>query len=388
MKSARVEGDIVGFRKPIFLVDAGEAKAVSPERVAKPLADFIRSAKTSVHIAIYDFRLTDAKAIEDVVGALNAQAEAGVEVKIAYDHRDAPKFGVGDDPAPHGTDPFLNQHFKGSKVRIKPVKSQPAGLSDKVKSESILGSKLMHSKYVIVDGHTPQASVWMGSTNFTDDAWTRQDNNILVIDSPKLSAFYETDFNELWATGAIAGTGVNDSGTVTADDVDLDVAFSPGGGKGIDAEIANLIAGAQRSVDIASMVITSAHVLDALTGILEAGRVPVTGIVDGPEMESSLAAVKRGKNSAGKAGQIDEILGVLVQKASAKFNPHKPTGLHNFMHNKVVVVDDAVITGSFNFSESAQHNAENAVLIRNAKLAEAYRTYVRELVAHYKGNTK
>ena len=31
------------------------------------------------------------------------------------------------------------------------------------------------------------------------------------------------------------------------------------------------------------------------------------------------------------------------------------------MHNKVLVIDDSVITGSYNFSRSAQFNAENYI---------------------------
>lgn len=339
----------------------------------------------SVHVAIYDFRLRDEKAIDDVVGALNDQAEAGIEVRIAYDHRNAPKFGPGDDPAPHGTHRFVQKHFRHTKVQVKPVTAQPPGLSEHAQTESILGSKLMHSKYVIVDGHAPQAAVWTGSTNFTDDAWTRQDNNILVIDSPMLSAFYETDFNELWATGTVAGTGVNDFGTITRNAVNADIAFSPGGGRRIDREIADLIASAQRSVDVASMVITSNDIVEALTDILDAGRVAINGIVDGPEMHSSLASIKRGKEAGEKAVQIERLLGVLVQKKSKAFDPKDPDGLHNFMHNKLVVVDDALVTGSFNFSLSAGHNAENAILIRNPQLADSYRTYVRQLVTKYGG---
>ncbi len=46
------------------------------------------------------------------------------------------------------------------------------------------------------------------------------------------------------------------------------------------------------------------------------------------------------------------------------------------MHNKILVVDDAVITGSYNFSRSAQFNAENLLILENATLAEAYSAYI------------
>jgi phosphatidylserine/phosphatidylglycerophosphate/cardiolipin synthase-like enzyme len=53
------------------------------------------------------------------------------------------------------------------------------------------------------------------------------------------------------------------------------------------------------------------------------------------------------------------------------------------MHNKVLVIDDTVITGSYNFSRSAQFNAENILFIESAALAEAYCAYIDHLKSKY-----
>lgn len=47
---------------------------------------------------------------------------------------------------------------------------------------------------------------------------------------------------------------------------------------------------------------------------------------------------------------------------------------HNIAHNKIIVIDgETVITGSFNFTKSAEEkNAENLFVIRDKKLAERY----------------
>jgi phosphatidylserine/phosphatidylglycerophosphate/cardiolipin synthase-like enzyme len=47
----------------------------------------------------------------------------------------------------------------------------------------------------------------------------------------------------------------------------------------------------------------------------------------------------------------------LVAKHSIKYSDNLP---HNFMHDKVAIADDIVITGSFNFSNNALKNAENS----------------------------
>jgi len=47
-------------------------------------------------------------------------------------------------------------------------------------------------------------------------------------------------------------------------------------------------------------------------------------------------------------------------------------GKHAIAHNKIIIVDGAVVlTGSFNFTKAAEsNNAENLLVIHDAKLAE------------------
>jgi phosphatidylserine/phosphatidylglycerophosphate/cardiolipin synthase-like enzyme len=55
------------------------------------------------------------------------------------------------------------------------------------------------------------------------------------------------------------------------------------------------------------------------------------------------------------------------------------------MHDKVLVADDTVVTGSYNLSHSATENAENVLLIHDPDLAERYCEYIDGLVARYRG---
>src|SRR4051794_3448415 len=134
-----------------FLEQGGQP----PEQVAALLADFLAAARTSLHVAVYDFRLGPALAAQ-VVAALRGRAAAGVDVRIAYD---AGKPGgaatvPGADPAPPGTADFV------------------LALGGGVQSRAITGGdprqpRLMHHKYVVRDGGTPAGAVWTGSANWT-----------------------------------------------------------------------------------------------------------------------------------------------------------------------------------------------------------------------------
>jgi phosphatidylserine/phosphatidylglycerophosphate/cardiolipin synthase-like enzyme len=236
--------------------------------------------------------------------------------------------------------------------------------------------------------NTPAATVWMGSANFTDDAWTYQENNIVQITSPQLSVFYETDFQELWNQGTIQSTGVNDSGKVYLNSTEIDVAFSPGEGRTIDHVIASLISSAQQRIKISSMVITSHAILGSLDDALHHNQVQeFSGIYDATQMDKIVKQWSSSSRNSGIAQTFEEVAAHLVGKHS---EPYSPQGKHNFMHNKVVVCDDAVVTGSYNFSRNATLNAENILVIRHAGIAEQYSQYIDQIVTEYghAGHTK
>jgi phosphatidylserine/phosphatidylglycerophosphate/cardiolipin synthase-like enzyme len=83
-----------------------------------------------------------------------------------------------------------------------------------------------------------------------------------------------------------------------------------------------------------------------------------------------------------KIGAVRDIVAAagLVGKRST---PYSPSSRHDFMHDKVLVVDDTVVTGSYNFSRSAELNAENVLLITSPALAETYAAAIAHLMEKY-----
>src|SRR5438876_10025721 len=87
-----------------------------------------------------------------------------------------------------------------------------------------------------------------------------------------------------------------------------------------------------------------------------------------------------------KRWKVDALKGVIARAGLVGKNstPYTPTGRHDFMHNKVLVIDDSVITGSYNFSRSAQFSAENIVFLESPALAQTYSAYIDHLIAKYR----
>jgi phosphatidylserine/phosphatidylglycerophosphate/cardiolipin synthase-like enzyme len=338
-----------------------------PEDVARWLATFIGGARRSLDLALYDARLSGPlRAI--LTEALRERTEAGVAIRFVYDadKPEPPDLHRGTDPAPSGTGSFI----------------QSLGYP----FQRVGGPKLMHHKYIVRDAGEPTAAVWTGSTNWTDDAWSLQENNIVVIGSPEIAAAYAHDFADLWRERENDGTGEFDVPPVAlhyaGEPLTAQLYFSPGRGLVIDEAVAARVANAQRRVRICSMLLNSGTLLNALLHQLNAGRVPVDGIYDATQMEGVLDQWETVPGNHWKIGAVREIA-ARAHLAGKLSRPYRPDTPHDFMHNKILVVDDTVITGSYNFSRSAQVNAENLLILDNAPLANEYSAYIDRLVARY-----
>ncbi len=139
----------------------------------------------------------------------------------------------------------------------------------------------------------------------------------------------------------------------------------------MDANIASKISKATKEIMLASMVISSGTVLGALVDAIER-CIKVSGVYDGPEMNQVIKDWEKSTNGTGQAkiAQWNVIKNNLVEKHST---PYSENGPHDFMHNKVLVVDQqVVVTGSYNFSQNATHNAENIITLYDGAIARQY----------------
>jgi phosphatidylserine/phosphatidylglycerophosphate/cardiolipin synthase-like enzyme len=347
----------------VFFLAQGEQSADS---VMQRLVAFIGAAKQTLDFAVYDMRFSDSlRAV--LVSALKERSAARVKIRLCYDGDKPlqPNIAAGQDPAPAGTGAFV----------------QSLGYPWR----RIGGLKLMHNKFIVRD----RQSVWTGSTNLTDDAFTLMENNIVQIESASIADDYGQEFEQIWEKENFDNTGdiqtAPESITFSNQPGTARVMFSPGSGSEIDSEVARRVRAASRRVRICSLLINSGTLIGELGNLLNRGGVKIDGIYDHTQMLDVYRQWQEVPSNRWKIGALQQIVARagLVGKNST---PYTPTSKHDFMHNKVLVIDDTVITGSYNFSRSAELNAENILFIESASLAETYSAYIDHLIDKYKSN--
>src|SRR5437588_4245186 len=270
----------------VFFLAQGEQSA---DAVMARLTTFIRAAKQTLDLAVYDMRFSDPLRTQ-LSSALRERANAGVQIRICYDGDKSPQpnTAAGQDPAPAGTGAFV----------------QSLGYPWR----RIAGMKLMHNKFIIRDGQ----SVWTGSTNMTDDAFTLMENNIVQIDSAPLTAYYAEDFEQLWEKENFDNTG--DIRTVAApiafsgQSGTARVMLSPGLGHEIDSEIARRVREAKRRVRICSLLINSGTLISELGNLLQRGIVTGDGLYDRTQMADVYRQWQDVPSNRWKIGALQEII--------------------------------------------------------------------------------
>ena len=322
------------------------------------LASFLERAERSLDIALYDLRRGPATH-QLVCGALGAAAARGVDVRLVYNLDERPVI-TGAAVPPPATRP--------SEVEALPFPT--VGIEG--------WPNLMHHKYVIRD----ETSIWTGSTNWTDDSWSREDNVIAVVDSEAVAAHYAEDFAQLWRRRAVRRSGRVRIESLRVGDATVRTWFSPKRGHKLAHRIAHAIANAERRVRIASPVLTSGPILGTVAEVIADKNVDVAGIVDITQVNEVFDQWAAGAQAMWKSQALQAVL------AGAPFSgkhstPYTPDSVHDYMHAKLTVCDDTVFVGSFNLSHSGEKNAENVLEIEEAGLAERMALFVDELRARY-----
>lgn len=209
-------------------------------------------------------------------------------------------------------------------------------------------SAFMHNKFVVIDG----AQVWTGSWNLTDNGTYRNNNNVLVINSQKLAENYTTEFEEMFIERQFGPTSPENTPhpRLKIGEVLVETHFESEGN--VRARIIELVADATSSVYFMAFAFTDDDIAQAMVGRHRAG-LEVRGVIEA-----------RNTGGIGSVFEPMEQSGVDVL----------PDGNPYVMHHKVIIIDEEiVVTGSYNFSASAaSRNDENVLIVHSSEIAAQY----------------
>jgi len=304
-----LESDTLGAIDVLFTSQQTEADT----SVADELGMAIAGAQSSVDLAVYDL------ALEQIADALVDAHSRGVSVRLVTetDYED--------------------------EAALRQI--QRAGIP--VVADS--GDPLMHNKFVVVD----REQVWTGSWNLTYNGTYRNNNNVVVVHSPRLAENYTAEFEEMFVQAQF-GSGSPDDGTpypyLELDGVVVETLFAPE--DDVRARVLELVSEAQESISFMAFAFTDDEIARSLVQKSRTG-LNVQGVLE------TRTAEDRGAEFA-----FFQQSGVDVRLDG---NPY-------MMHHKVMVIDEhIVVTGSYNFTRSAaERNDENVLIIRDAGIAARY----------------
>jgi phosphatidylserine/phosphatidylglycerophosphate/cardiolipin synthase-like enzyme len=296
-----------------------EADTMADEQaVTRALVSQIEQAQESIYIAAFSFDL------ESVALALMDAARRGVEVVFITDDL----YGLADDEIKFPQAPYFER------LRQAGVQVQTDG-----------GAGLMHNKFIIFD----RSAVWTGSLNLTRNGVCRNNNNAVLIHSESLAAIYLREFEEMhrYEFGASSPSTLAEQ-TVYIDGHGVRVFFAPE-----DQVLANLtpiVALTQQEVLFMAYSFTTHALCDEMVALHQQG-VAVRGVFE----------------SRGSGADHSCLTELLASGADVRQDGNPAA-----MHHKVIILDRRyVITGSFNFSNSAdQTNDENLIIIDDPALAQ------------------
>ncbi len=209
-------------------------------------------------------------------------------------------------------------------------------------------SALMHNKFIIIDG----IDVWTGSMNLTVNGSYRNNNNFLRLRNRLVADDYQAEFDEMFVDRLFGPRSPANTPNpqVTVNGIPIEVYFAPE-----DEVISQVVAevnDAESTIRFMAFSFTENELGDAVLARAADG-ITVQGVFETVGSETVYSEMTR-----------FYCAGLEVRQDG---NPY-------VLHHKVMIMDDdTVVLGSFNFSDSAaESNDENLMIVHDPAVTALY----------------
>ena len=348
-------------------------------------AELIDGAQVSIDVAMYSFR------DNGVLDAIGRARERGVSVRAILESA---------------------HHDKNDPEGTKSAQLEEMG------AEVRWVNKIMHHKFVIIDGprtdaaQAAEATLITGSGNWSYGAGTKFDENTVIVrGDQRLILAFQQEYELLWDNGRLLEWNEDIAAVETIEITDAMIDDATGseavftsenmttytsshgptfrtvsGSGAVRDEIAHLIDGAQDSIWIASGHLRSRQITDALLHAwqsnpdldiqvyLDGQEYVSDGYHDG-EVEDYAECMEEASTDTQRNNCLDDGLhfGWMLNEAGIdlRYKYYAYRWHYSYapqMHHKYLIVDGGLVAaGSYNFSNNAEHNTvENLVIYDGA----------------------
>lgn len=311
--------------------------------VVDKLLNRINAANYSIDLALYSLSGTVGSNIASALMAANGR---GVKVRMIVEYDNSTTVAMT--TMKNSGIPFITDRFDAANG----------------------GGGLMHNKFGIFDYRDKSSAsddwVWSGSWNATDPGNNNDAQNVIEIQDQALANAYTMEFNEMWGSStdvpasSTSRFGIRKTNNTPhrflINGTPLELYFSPS--DRTTSHIYDALSKTATSINIAMLTFTRDDLAQLLISKKAAGNKVRVLLDNNTDTGSEFAAMQ--------AGGIDIFL--------------KPNGLGGLLHHKYAVIDannpnidNVVVTGSHNWSGSAETaNNENTLIIHSKRVANLY----------------
>jgi phosphatidylserine/phosphatidylglycerophosphate/cardiolipin synthase-like enzyme len=324
----------------------GPQEVGGPDDLRGAIVGFIDGAKKKLDIAVQELDSMDIA--EAIVHA--RQRKVRVRLVVEGDYLKTEK--VLADPFQAGGKNEVNREIQNVILRTA------------VDVRSDYNSKIFHQKFIVRDG----SALLTGSTNFTDTGTSTNLNHVVIVRSRKVANLYTREYREIQQGhfGKLNEGHDEKPADVTVSNVPIRVLFAPDHNP--EMEIMKQMMKSRSRIDFAMFTFARSSGIDdtMITLCKDAGR-EIRGVLDNRQANQDWAATK------GLVGA-----GVKLWTATPK------NGLRKLHHKLMVIDEQVVIAGSFNYTGPAtQLNDENIIILGDLEITKKSTINAQKKLATY-----
>jgi phosphatidylserine/phosphatidylglycerophosphate/cardiolipin synthase-like enzyme len=293
--------------------DQPNQRKVSP--LEQAVITDVTAAKRSIDVAVFDFDLND------LGDALIAAKQRGVKVRMVIDSENLASPAVSE----------ITGRLKHAGV--------PITFDDR--------SAFMHNKFLVIDSQI----AWVGSWNMTENDTFRNNNNMIRLRSQLAARSFQEEFDQMFDGVFGPKKAIHLRPEIVLDETPIRIYFSPE--DGVAKYVLTELQKAKKSIRFMAFSFTADPIAQALITQAKAG-ITVQGVFERQNATGTGAAF-----AELQSGGVDVL----------------EDGNCYILHHKTIIIDDRIIiTGSYNFTSSAERsNDESLIIITDPEVASLYR---------------